>query len=419
MVSEILTLMFLIILSGIFSGSETALVSLSQSKVDELVSRKVRNSKLLSKLKSDPHKLLITVLIGNNIVNIGASAYAAVLFIEIFDSAAIGISTGVMTFLILIFGEITPKAFAHQHASGVSLFMARPIYILQIIFWPLVWFFDLVVDGVTKLVGSDKRHTVTEGEIVAMLKIGQQEGAIEKQERELIENVLEFNDIEVDEVMTPRVELEALDSDMTLDEAVDFAIKHSHSRLPVYGKDLDDIIGIISIKHLLKYTDEEPQNKKLKKLGLTPPLEVPESKKINKLFREFQRKHQHMAIVIDEYGGTAGIVTMEDLLEEIVGEIVDETDIVELQMEIKNKNTVVVTGSTLLEDLNDFFKINIGENERDSVNTFITEYLHRFPREGESILFPKVKVTVLTMSNNVIKKAEIKRRKKRKDDSVK
>lgn len=419
MLSEFLTLIALILFSGIFSGSETALVSITQSKVDELVSKKTKNSKILQKLKADPHKLLITVLIGNNIVNIGASGYAAVIFTELFDSAGVGIATGVMTFLILIFGEITPKAFAHQHSAGVSLFMARPIYYLQVVLFPLVWFFEKVVDGVNVLVGSKKRQTVTEGEIVAMLKIGAQEGAIEKQERELIENVLEFNDIEVEEVMTPRVDIEALDIEMTIQEAVEYAIKHSHSRLPIYNKDLDNIIGVISIKQLLKYYDQKLERKKLKTLDFSHPLEVPTSKKINMLFKEFQRKHQHIAVVIDEHGGTAGLVTMEDLLEEIVGEIVDESDIVDAPLEIIDKRTIVVSGTTLVEDINDFFKITFGKNDRESINNMILDYLHRFPREGEIILFQRVKVTILTLKNNVIHKAKLQKRNKRSSDSVK
>lgn len=414
MLTEILILLGLIVLSGLFSGSETALVSLTPSKVDELVSQKVKNSKLLRKLKADPHKLLITVLIGNNIVNIGASAYAAVIFTNAFGSSGVGIATGIMTFLILIFGEITPKAYAHQHAAGVSLFVAKPVYALRVILFPLVWFFEKVVDGVNLLLGSKDRVTVTEGEIVAMLKIGAQEGAIEKQERELIENVLEFNDIEVEEVMTPRVRIDALDVLMSIQEAVDFAIKHTHSRLPVYDNNLDNIVGILSIKQLLVLYDECNVNKKLKNVEMPPPLEVPVSKKINKLFREFQRKHQHIAVVIDEYGGTAGLVTMEDLLEEIVGEIVDESDIVESPLEVINKNTVIVSGSTLLEDINDFFRINVGKNERDSVNTFILDHLHRFPREGEVLEFPRVRATIVHMEDNVVKKVRFQRKRARK-----
>ncbi|PIR54650.1 hemolysin [Candidatus Peregrinibacteria bacterium CG10_big_fil_rev_8_21_14_0_10_36_19] len=410
MYPQIIILIGLVVLSGVFSGSETALVSISNSKVDDLVAQKVRNSAILKKLKNDPHKLLITILIGNNIVNIGSSAYAAVFFANIFGSSAVGIATGVMTFLILVFGEITPKAFAHQHAVGVSLLMARPIYILQLLLFPIVWFFDKIVDLVNFMFGSKTRSTVTEGEIVAMLKIGAQEGAIEKNERELIENVLEFNDIEVEEVMTPRVTIEGLDQNTTIAEAVRFFITHSHSRLPVYNGDLDNIVGILSLKEILRFYEEKSPRTKLKNLDLATPIEVPFSKKINKLFRDFQRKHQHMAIVIDEYGGTAGLVTMEDLLEEIVGDISDEFDHHDNPMEIINKRTIIVGGQTLVEDVNDYFKTQVGDEERDTINTMILDFLHRFPREGEIIKMPRAVLTVLEMNKNTVERVKITKR---------
>lgn len=412
--SQFLILLGLVVLSGISSGSETALVSLSRSKVDELVSRKVRNSRILKLLKKDPHRLLITVLIANNVINIGASAYAAIVFTEIFGSSGIGVATGVMTFFILIFGEITPKSFAHQHAVGYSLFIAKPIFVLQILLFPVVWALERIVKIVNRAVGNRDAFTVTEGELVAMLKIGAQEGSIEKHEHEFIENVFEFNDIKVEEVMTPRVSIEAMHNDMTIQEAVDFVIRHSHSRIPVYKDNLDNIVGIISIKELLKYYDRHSPRKKLKSLRLAPPLEVPFSKKINNLFREFQRKHLHMAVVIDEFGGTAGLVTMEDLLEEIVGEIVDEFDMDEIPIKVIDGRNIIASGSTLVEDVNDFFKIKFGPNERDTINTYVTEYLHRFPREGETVKFPRAKVTVLKMNKNVIEKVKITKLRKKK-----
>ncbi|MFH1284506.1 MAG: hemolysin family protein [Candidatus Peregrinibacteria bacterium] len=412
MLPQILVLILLVLLSAVFSGSETALVSITSSKVNELVAQKVRHSSVLKKLKRNPHRLLITILIGNNVVNIGASVYAAVIFTKAFDSSGIGIATGVMTFLILVFGEITPKSFAHQHAVGVSLLVARLIYSLQIILFPLVWVFEKIVNFVNRLVGSKKGTTVTEGEIVAMLSIGAAEGTIEKQEKELIENVLEFNDIEVEEVMMPRVHIEALDSNMNLQDAVSFVLRHTHTRLPVYNGDLDNIIGIISIKELLGFYDKYPPNKKLSKLKLTPPLEIPLSKKINKLFSEFQRKHQHMALVIDDHGGTAGLVTMEDLLEEIVGEIVDEFDAAEKPIEIVNRTTVLARGSALVEDINDFFRIKLFGNERNSISTMITDYLHRFPLEGETVIMPRIKIDILKMNRHLVSKVRIQKRRK-------
>jgi len=409
MYSDWLPLAGLIILSGIFSGSETALVSISKSKVTELVADKRPNSRVLEKLKRDPHKLLITVLIGNNVVNIGASAYAAILFTEVFGSSGVGIATGIMTFLILIFGEIMPKAFAHEHSVTLSLLMARPVYLLQIILYPAVLFFELIVTVASKLMGANKSHSVTEGELVAMLKIGTQEGSIEKQEREFIENVLEFNDTNVEDVMTPRVKIEALNEDMTLKEAVDFVIKHSHSRLPIYRDSIDNIVGILSIKDLLGYYYNSSKSKLIKNLDILLPFEVPLSKKTDKLFREFQKKHVHIAVVIDEHGGTAGIVTLEDLLEEIVGEIIDESDVHKSNIEILNKNTIIVSGSTEVEYINDFFKMKFGSNDHDTVNTLITEHLHRFPREGETVKFPRANALILKMNGNIIANVKISR----------
>jgi len=352
-------------------------------------------------------------LIGNNIVNIGASAYAAVVFTDIFGSSGVGIATGAMTFLILIFGEITPKSIAHEYAVPFSLFIARPIYILQILLFPFVWFFGVIVRFANFIVGAKKSHTVTEGELIAMLKIGAQEGAIEKQERELIENVLEFNDTQVEDVMTPRVGIDAVDAEMTIDQAVHFAIEHSHSRLPVYDGDIDNIIGVITIKDLLQLYHVSSPKKKLKSLKLAIPLEVPLSKQINKLFREFQRKHVHIAIVIDEYGGTAGLVTLEDLLEEIVGEIVDEFDHKERPIDVINKNTIIVDGSIEVEDVNDFFKVKFGPHDHDSVNTLITEKLQRFPREGEVVKFPRGRMLILEMENNLVRRVKISRKRER------
>ncbi len=415
--SQLLILFGLVILSGIFSGSETALVSVSQSKVDELVSKKARNSKILKKLKKDPHKLLITVLICNNIINVGASAYAAIVFTEIFGSSGLGIATGIMTFFILIFGEIAPKSFAHEHSTYFSLWIAKPIYALQFLLFPLVWLFDHIVDFFNKLVGGKKSFTVTEGELIAMLKIGEKEGSIEKKEKEFIENVLEFNDIQVKEVMTPRIAIEAMSSKITIQEAVEFFIKHSHSRIPIYENNLDNIIGIITLKEILKYYDTLSPNKQLKNLDISKPLEVPFSKKINKLFSEFQKKHIHIAIVIDEFGGVAGLVTLEDLLEEIVGEIADEFDKKEAPIEIKDNKTIIASGKTLMEYIDDFLKVKISRNERDTINTFITQHLHRFPQEGEVIKFPRAVITVLSMKKNLVDKVQIKKINKKLKDT--
>ncbi|MEK7672687.1 MAG: hemolysin family protein [Patescibacteria group bacterium] len=407
MYSQLLLLFGLVLLSAVFSAIEIALISLSKSKIDELVSKNVASARLLKRLKQNPHKLLVTVLIANNVINTGASAYSVIVFTDIFGSSGLGIATGVMTFFILVFGEIAPKSFAHQHAVAVSLWTAKFIYIVQLILYPLVWFFDGVVHIINRFTGTKDVYTVTEGELVAMLNIGAREGTIERQEKELIENVLEFNDIQVEEVMTPRVAVEALDTEMTLEEAVKYSVKNPHTRLPVYEKNLDNIVGILAVKDLLKYYQDYSSNKKLKSLKLLQPLEVPLSKKINKLFREFQRRHMHFAVVIDEYGGTAGIVTMEDLLEEIVGDIIDEFDPNQIPIQVINERNIIAAGDALVEDINDYFKMRFADNERDNISTMITEHLQRFPREGEVIKLERAKVLILEMDNHLVKKVKI------------
>lgn len=410
MYSSFLILAFLVLLSAFFSASETALISLSKSKVNELVEKKVKNSRLLKKLKSNPHKILITILIGNNVVNTAASAYAALVFTEIFGSAGLGMATGIMTFVFLLFGEISPKSFAYHHTVELSLFVVKIVYVIEIVLFPFVWFFEKITNLISK---NKKTHTVTEGELVAMLKIGAEEGAIDKLEREFIENILEFNDIQVEEVMTPRVAIEALNEEMTIGEAVKFSIKHSHTRLPVYDGSIDKIVGILAVKDLLRYYDKYSVNRKIKKLKLARPLEVPLSKKIHKLFAEFQRKHFHMAVVIDEFGGTAGLVTIEDLLEEIVGEIVDEFDIEDKPIEIVDEHSIVVKGNALIEDIHDFFRIKFWNDEHDTINTFLVEYLQRFPRKGDKIKLTDIRMSVLETSKNLVKRVKITRIKRK------
>lgn len=411
--SQVLILALLVAISAFTSGSEIALVSLSKSKVDSLVSKRVRNAKLLQKIKSNPNKFLVTILIANNVVNIGAGAYASMIFTQLFGNEGVGIATGVMTFIILVFGEVTPKAFCQQNAEKVALWLSKPTYVLEILMFPFAWFFESLIRITNRISGGKKGNTVTEGELVAMLRIGIQEGTIEKQEKELIENVLEFNDIQVRDVMTPRVSIEALDCETSIQDAVDFAVKHSHTRIPVYKKSVDHVVGMISIKELLSYFDKYPPNKKIKSIKLMMPLEVPLTKKINTLFREFQKKHIHMAIVIDEFGGTAGLATLEDLLEEIMGEIEDEFDTVEAPIHVLDEYNLMAKGSTLIEDINDAFRLEFWPNNRDTINNMLVEYLHRFPREGEIVRFPYGKVLVVRTKKNMVHRVKITKFKKK------
>lgn len=414
MTGIIITLVLLVILSGFFSGSETAIISLSDAKVRSLLKKNIRGARVLHMLKQDPHRLLITILIGNNLVNIGASVLAAVLFTDLFGSTGLGIATGVMTFFILIFGEITPKSFATKYSVKMSLFASRPLYVMQIIFAPIIWFLDKIVKFMIRRLGSDVREEqISEEEIKALIDIGAEEGSIEKREKELLKNVLQFNDIQVEEVMTPRVSIDAIPIESTLQEAIDFVIHKSHSRIPVYKETIDDIVGIITIKDVLALSEQFHANKKLENIELKKPLMVPVSKKIDVLFREFQKARTHIAIVIDEYGGTAGLVTLEDLLEEIVGEIVDESDIEEMPIRAVSDYEISAHGITKLEDINDYLGIQLKGNEKEPISALVLDKLHRFPQEGEIVDFPHAEIKIVKMHKNKIARVNVSKKKKK------
>ncbi|HCW32360.1 MAG: transporter [Candidatus Peregrinibacteria bacterium GW2011_GWF2_39_17] len=409
---QIVILVVLLSLSAFFSASETALVSLSPAKVRDLVRKKKKGALLVEQIKSHPHKLLITILIGNNLVNVLASVYATIIFENILGSAALGIITGILTFVILVFGEIAPKLFAQNHAKALSRYVAPFLYIFFVIFTPAVWLLDSFIKIMFLTTGKTKHENhVTEDELKAFVDIGAEEGAIQKDEQELIENVLEFSDTRVEEIMAPRVGIQALPLSSTIKEASDFVVKHHHSRIPVYDKNIDDIVGMITVKEILGRIHTEEMNKTLGSLNLLKPLKVPASKKINQLFHEFQKRRMHLAIVLDEHGGTAGLITLEDILEEIVGEIVDEFDEEEKpDLRKIGKSEVEATGKTLIEEINDALEIQIPAPEHKTISYYITEKLGRFPKRGEIIDDENFVTTIDEMNKHTIEKVTIERK---------
>ena len=414
MLHQIVILAVLLFLSALFSGSESAFMAVPPSKVKELYTKRKPGARTLKRLKDNPHRLLITILVGNNIVNISASAYMAVILTNHFGDSSIGITTGVMTFLILVFGEITPKSFAHSHAAGIALALAKPFLLLEYVLFPVIILFEWMVKLMNWISGSKTNVTVSEDELMAMVRLGAEEGAIEKQEREFIENILEFNDITVKEVMVPRVEIHALNEEMTLEDAAKLVEEHGFSRIPIYRGDLDHIVGILNIKDLFRYIQRFKKNKKIKSLKFDPIIKVPFSKRINVLFKEFQKRHIHIATVIDEYGGTAGIATMEDLIEEIVGEIADEFDEEETPIEVVNDNTLIVQGDVHLYEINELFQEKVFGSQKGSINSFILKKLGRFPKNREVIKLPDVKICVRSIGENVVESVKIERIKRKK-----
>ncbi|MFH0834166.1 MAG: hemolysin family protein [Patescibacteria group bacterium] len=398
-----LILLGLIALSAFFSASEVAFVSLSPAKVKVLESRSNRAAKFVVALKSRPQRFLATILIGNNLVNIFAAGLATMVATNLFGSSGLGIATGVMTLLILIFGEIVPKAFAQKHAEGFAMVASFPLFVLDKILLPLT----LGVEKGLHALGADHINRMSEEEIVAAVDLGTESGEIKKSEQELIQNVLDFTDTRVDEVMTARVEIEALEKSTTVAAARKFFHKNTHSRVPVFDGSVDKIIGIVTLRQLFEY--DGPDDLSLEELDLLEPIFTPGSRSVRALFQEFKSRRTHLAIVIDEHGGTLGIASLEDLLEEIFGEIEDEKDIPETPIFVVNQKTLLVDGDTHLADIDEKLgtKLAVGEFASKNAAFLLLEKLGKLPQQNAKIRVDSAELTIEAVSKNRIQKVKI------------
>lgn len=398
---EYIILFFLILFSAFFSCSETALFSLSPVKVRMMLEQKKKGAGVLYKLKRNPRKLIVTILLGNNIVNIAASALATIISTELFGSQGIGIAIGVMTLLILVFGEIIPKSIAVAKAEKLSLIISKPILFVMYLLWPLVWIFEQTAKMI-----SSTQVLVSEEEIKTMATMGLESGAIKKEEEKIIKRAVEFADITTEDVMTPRIEIFRLNGGLELNEALSDVIASPFSRIPIYSEDKDNITGILYVKDVLKYIAEKNKNIKLIQLAKKPFI-VPEKMNINKLFKEFQHRHIHIAIVVNEHGEVVGLVTMEDLLEELVGEIIDESDLnKELIMRI-DKKAILVDGDTEIDDINEFFNVKLPGKITDTISAVILEKMQKIPQKGEKIKINNLTLTIEGATAREIKKIKI------------
>jgi CBS domain containing-hemolysin-like protein len=397
MLDQIFILVVLLFFSGFFSSAETALFSISRVKARHLGKMAGRTNLLIMRMKEDPHRLLATILIGNNLVNIGASSLATALALDYFQDRAVGIVTGVMTFLILVFGEIFPKSIATRNNILISKIVILPIFWLSILFFPLIKFLDFI----PKLTGKIKRTpTVTEEELLTFVEVVEEEGEIKEEEKELIHNIFEFDDTNAYEIMTPRADMYVIDVDDEL--RVHEIVKSGFSRIPVIRGDIDHVVGILNIKDLFMrhLTANAPLD--VRQL-MQPPYFVPENKKLDSLLRQFKRRKSHLAIVVDEHGGVAGLITLEDVLEEIVGEISDETDKVEARIvSLKNKEWIVL-GKTDVEEVNEKIPMEIPESrEYDTFSGFVLNQIGKIPQEKEEIPIGSFVVTVQKKDGNRI-----------------
>lgn len=401
----LLLLMVLVVLSSFFSGSEAALLSIGRAKVRALKESGKRGAWCLEHLKRHPKKLIITILIGNNIVNVLLPVLATVVATHQFGDHVLGIVTGILTLILLIFGEIIPKNVGQLYSERFSLIAAPILYGLSYVLFPVVWVFEKLSD----LMVSKKSHDpITEDEVLAMVSLGAEGGAIEQEERELIENVLEFTDTTAEQVMIPRIDMEVMEGTTTLGEAVEFFISHTHSRIPVYQENIDQITGIITIKQTLKSWRQYEEDKLIKNLELKTPLFVPITKKIADIFRMFQQSRMHMAIVVDEHGGTAGIITMEDILEEVFGEITDESDDDAMVIRKLSDTSWSVPGNIELEDISSDMGLDLGDDtEAKSLSLFILEKTQDIPDRGDIIHADNADLVIEKMDGRKIDRVRI------------
>lgn len=415
---EILSLLLLLILSGIFSGSETALVDLSIGRVEGLVKEGRPGALALYELKKDPSRMLTAILIGNNIVNITASVLATVVATRYFGHAGPGIAVGVLTVLILVFGEITPKSLATRYAERTSLFIAPPLLFFMRIIYPLVWFFGGFTRWVHRMSGSNKDPVVTELELISMLGHGEKEGTIESTEREIIERVFEFNDLTVRDVMTPRNVVFSLDSNLSVAEALPKIAEKSFTRIPLYKKsEPDHLYKIVYMRDLLNALSSGTTDISLEKIAHEPVF-VSQYQAIDELFNTLLRKKRHFAIVVDEHGIIRGIVTLEDLIEELVGEIYDESDVAPLELTRVSENELVVNGAAELRVIEDYFDIDLPGKPTDTLGLWILTNIENIPKENQTFIINDLEVKILKASPRQIDQVNVKRTSKNSGENI-
>jgi len=400
--SQLILLVVLIILSGLFSASETALTSFKSTDLEEIENTNPRTAKLLKKWLTKPNEILTAILLGNNIVNILASSIATVVTLQIMgskDGDAIVVATISMTVVVLIFGEITPKIVAKTYSKKISGIVIGPIYVLSILTLPIIKLLMFVTKIISKMMGVDIKHEnlmITEEEIKSYINVGKAEGVIEEEEREMIHSIIEFGDTTAKEVMTPRTSIFMLDADSTIDEVWDEIIQSGYSRIPVYGEDLDEILGILYVKDLLTLAKKGTTDIPIKNI-LREAYFVPDTKSIVEILDEFRSKQVHMAIVLDEYGGTVGLATIEDLIEEIIGEIKDEYDLHEEdEIEKIDESKYIVDARINIEDLNKELELNIPESEDyESLGGYVLDILGRVAEVEDVVYSEGLKMKVL------------------------
>ena len=403
MVLEFLALIALILASGIFSSSETAFTSLSLMQIQQLASNWGNRGKLIKKITSRQDILITTILIGNNLVNIGASALATTITIELFGNRAVGVMTGVLTLVILIFAEVTPKRIAIINNEFICLHTVRLITILSIVFRPVVWVIGLVSSLLTRLVGYRKKTSLSLEGLLHMVNLAENMGVVENYETRLVKNVFRFDNINLQAIMTHRTEVFLLDKDLTIAEALPEINEQGYSRIPVYDGHPENIAGIILTRDVMKVLSEGKENMPLRELMLKP-IFVPMTKRVNEMLAQFKREKLNIAVVLDEYGGLAGVVTQEDVIEELLGELYDEHEEKEYPKITKvSPEAFSITADISLHQLNDALGLSLSNGKySQTLGGYISEMIGHIPEQEEVVSLPEGNFTIETMEGNKI-----------------
>ena len=428
LVLKILLLLALILVNAYFAMAEIAVISLNDAKMEKLAEDGHKKAKLVLKLTKNPTKFLSTIQIGITLAGFLTSASAATSFAEMLTDAvtskfglpesivspvAVVLITLIMSYFSLVLGELVPKRIGMQIPEKVAFAVAKPLYVIAKLTSPFVKFLSVSTNGVVRLLGFDPNadeEVVTEEEIRMMVDVGGEKGVIEDDQKEMINNIFEFDDMDAGDVMTHRTDVVAADvNDTTLEEFMALAIENGRSRIPLYDEDIDNIVGIVYIKDLLKYVGKEVKVKGTLKNIMREPYFVPESKDCGELFKEMRLQRIQMAVVVDEYGGTAGIVTLEDIVEAVMGDIQDEYDEEEEEISKIDENTFTVEGTIDIEEIDELIGRELPEGDYETLAGFIMDELQCIPKNGEmnEVVFENVKFTVLEVEDRRIEKIKV------------
>jgi CBS domain containing-hemolysin-like protein len=402
-------ILLLLVVAAFSAMAETAVTRTSRVKAHHLTQEKRRNAELLLRIVEDPAPFLNVILLITLLSHLFGTAVATAAALQRFGEGGEALAAGAMTFLVFVFAEVAPKTFAVQHTERAGLLAARPVFYLGKLLVPVSRLLILLANAAMLVLpgrGMPKGPFVTEEEIRHMVDVAEEEEEIEGEERELIHSVFEFGDTVVREVMVPRTDMVAMDAEAQLEQALETIVKAGYSRIPIYEGDTDNIIGVLYAKDLLRQSSEQRRGKTVVSLGRAP-LFVPEQKKVAELLREMQQQRIHMAIVVDEYGGTAGLVTIEDLIEEIVGEIVDEYDQEEPLVEPIDDRTMRVDAKMPIDEVNELLGVELPHDEWDTVGGLVFGLTGRVPAVGELVRFDSIEFRTERVTGRRIQKVVI------------